>query len=79
MMGNELPLPEHVIDFLQKEYKNELQRPDDISVQQAAELWGLSKNSTRARLDALVTDGKMLKFEGRLLNGKRGVYYRIIE
>ena len=70
-------LPPKVKAFLEKEKSNYIQEPDDITVKDAQEAWGLSRSSATEKLNGLAEAGKLVKCRGRLLSGANGLFFRI--
>lgn len=70
-------LPENVIQFLE-ENQPEVASEGDITVNDAMEKWGLSRNGATGRLNALVKEGKLTKHNGKLPSGRLGNFYKIV-
>ena len=72
-------LPEDLVEWLKKEKEAEIQQEGDINVGEACKVWGCKRALARKMLDQLVEENKMIKLEGRLLNGSVGHFYRRID
>ncbi len=79
MEEREGKLPEDLVYWLQEEKQSGMQQETDISVGEAMKVWNCKRALARKLLDQLVDEGKMLRFEGRLLNGSVGHFYRRVD
>ena len=60
------------------ELRPEIQGPDDVTVKEAAEDWGVSTTRARETLEEAVNDGTLEKLSGVRHEGRKGVFYRRI-
>lgn len=71
-----MSLEENAIEFL-KQHAPKKQQQGDITVKMAMDEWGYTRQRANDKLNAMVADGKLIKFNGVLLSGRAGNFFRI--